>query len=134
VNRIPIFPYDDLTGWRGPYAPEVFAAQFEKVAAGWRQGLADLEAAVEQCPAAQRAGAEAELRFGRAARLHFQSVANQARFVMARDALADTAHPLAPQDRRRRTEELRRIVEDEIALARELFRSEEHTSELQSPL
>ena len=115
------FPYDDLNGWRGPYPPEVFAAQFEKVAAGWRQGLVDLRAAVEQSPAAERADAEAELRFSRAAWLHFQSVANQTRFVMARDALADTTHPLSPHDRRRQAEELRRIVRDEIALARELF-------------
>ena len=31
-------PYDDLDGWRGPYPPEVFAAQFEKMAEGWRAG------------------------------------------------------------------------------------------------
>ena len=27
-------PYDDLNGWRGPYPPEVFAGQFEKMAQG----------------------------------------------------------------------------------------------------
>ena len=32
-------PYDDLTAWRGPYPAEVFAAQFEKVAAGWLSGI-----------------------------------------------------------------------------------------------
>src|SRR5688572_17936607 len=36
------FPYDDLAQWRGPYPPEVFAAQFEKVAKGWEAGVAEL--------------------------------------------------------------------------------------------
>ena len=57
----------------------------------------------------------------RAAYLHFQSVANQVRFVQARDALADTAHRLSEDDRRRRREQIRQIAADERALARELF-------------
>ncbi len=32
-------PYDDLDGWRGPYPPEVLAAQFEKMAEGLRLGI-----------------------------------------------------------------------------------------------
>jgi hypothetical protein len=49
-------------------------------------------------------------------------VANQTRFVMARDALADKDQPLSPADRRKRIDEITHLVEKEIALARELFR------------
>ncbi|MFH1920105.1 MAG: hypothetical protein ABIP48_09505 [Planctomycetota bacterium] len=115
------FPYDAVAQWRGPYPAEVFAGQFEKVAAGWEQGLSELEKAVDRAPADKCPAAQTELIFARAARAHFASVANQTRFVLARDALADKEHALSEAERRRRTEEVRRIVEDEIAQARELY-------------
>jgi hypothetical protein len=114
-------PYDDLDSWHGPYPPLVFVAQMEKVAAGWKEGLAPLQAAVERAPAQQRADAEAGLVFARAAHLYFQSVANQARFVSARDALAKSTPASTPDQRRQRLEEIRRIVRDELAIAREMF-------------
>ena len=82
------FPYDDLNGWRGPYPPEIFAEQFEKVAQGWQLGIAELEAAVQKTPQDLRAEAQGDLRLARAAAIHFQAVANQSRYVIARDALA----------------------------------------------
>ena len=115
------YPYDDLTSWRGPYPAEVFAGQFEKIAAGWEPGLKELEVAVNKAPPARRADAEAELIFARAARLYFQSVAHQTRFVVSRDALADTKKHLPPGERRERTDEVRRILQDEISLARKMF-------------
>ena len=84
-------PYDDVDGWRGPYPPEVLATQFEKIAAGWRPGIAELTLAVAKTPADRRNEVQADLRFARAAAIHFQSVANQTRFVQARDALANSA-------------------------------------------
>lgn len=115
-------PYDDLDGWRGPYPPDVFAAQFEKVAHGWREGLAALQTAVDRTPPDRRSEAQVDLRLARAAGIHFQSVANQARFVLARDALADPSKPLAPEARERSRLELRARLESEIGLARDLFR------------
>jgi hypothetical protein len=115
------FPYDDLDSWRGPYPSSIFAAQMEKMATGWKEGLAPLQAAVARAPAARRADAEEELIFARAAQLYFQSVANQARFVLARDALAVDKSALAPDQRRRRLAEIRRIVGDELTIAREMF-------------
>src|SRR5579885_1364839 len=47
-------PYDDLDSWRGPYTPEVLAAQFEKMADGWEPGIAELQAAVEKSPPERR--------------------------------------------------------------------------------
>ncbi|MEA3365910.1 MAG: hypothetical protein U9Q79_09760 [Candidatus Hydrogenedentes bacterium] len=85
-------PYDDLDGWRGPYPPGIFAGQFEKVEQGWRQGINELETAVKKSPEGLRAEAESDLGLARAACIHFQSVANQARYVRARDALAQLPH------------------------------------------
>lgn len=114
-------PYDDLGAWRGPYPPEVFAAQFEKVASGWRQGLPILKEAVQKAPGAQKEDARAELRFAEVACLHFQAVANQARFVMARDALAKLPQSASVEERRQLRSELRRCVEAELAAARREF-------------
>jgi len=114
-------PYDDLDGWRGPYPPDVFAAQFEKIAEGWRPGIAELQAAVEKTPPDRRNEAQADLRLARAAAIHFQSVANQARFVMARDALANSTEALSPEQRQGLRVEIKQRLESEILLARELF-------------
>ena len=48
-------------------------------------------------------------------------MANQARFIIFRDRLADARHPLAAADRRRQIDQMRRLVTSEMALARELF-------------
>ncbi len=114
-------PYDDLDGWRGPYPPEVFITQFEKVAAGWRAGIAELGLAVEKAPARRRAEVAADLRFARAAAIHFQAVANQSAFVLARDALARSGEVLSAAERQRLRQEIKRRLESEISLARELF-------------
>ncbi len=110
------FPYDDLNNWRGPYPPEIFAQQFEKVATGWAEGLGALSEAVALAPEESRAIAESELSVARAAQAHFASVANQVRFVLLRDALAQNGAD-AGQGR----ENLRKLLQDEIRLAKELF-------------
>jgi hypothetical protein len=114
-------PYDDLDRWRGPYPPEVFAAQFEKIVAGWEAGLAELQAAVDQAPPERRHEAQGDLRLARAAAIHFQSVANQTWFILARDALAPPGNTLSPEQRQRWREEIKRCLESEIVLARQLF-------------
>ena len=114
-------PYDDLDRWRGPYPRAVFAAQFDKMAEGWRSGIAELQAAVENAPPDRRNDAQADLRFARAAGIQFQSVANQARFVLARDALAAPASTLSPDERRRFQADIQRCLEAEIVLARQLY-------------
>ncbi len=113
-------PYDDLDGWRGPYPPEVFAAQFEKMAAGFRSGIAELQAAVEKASQDHHRDAQADLRLAQAAGINFQSVANQTRYVLARDALAK-AHGLPPEERHRLQIEIQQRLKSEILLARQLF-------------
>lgn len=115
------FPYDDLDGWRGPYPPEVFASQFEKVAGQWFGGIQDLEAAVKLTPPDRQADALSDLHLARAAALHFQSVANQARFIIARDKLAATADTLSPPERETLKVDIRKYLNAEIDLARQLF-------------
>lgn len=114
-------PYDDLKRWRGPYPAEVFAAQFEKMAKGWAMGIPALERAAAAAPADRRADAEAEVRFARAAGLHFASVVNQVRFTSARDKILDRKTPVSPEERGRLVSEARAIAREEIRLARELF-------------
>ena len=57
----------------------------------------------------------------RAARLYFKSVANQTRFVLLRDTLADDANPLSPGERKECLDRICRVLEEEIAVAREMF-------------
>jgi len=114
-------PYDDVTSWRGAYPVEIFAGQYEKVAKGWQAGIPLLKEAVAKAPAERRADAEAELRFAEAAYLHFQSVVNQTRYVVARDALAQTPSTLTAEQRQALLAQIKASLESEITLARRLF-------------
>jgi len=84
------FPYDGLDGWRVVYPPEVFIAQFEKMADGFDTATVALRRAAEGAEASpeQRAALDSEITIAEACAIHFRSVANQSRFVLARNALA----------------------------------------------
>jgi hypothetical protein len=103
-------PYDDVKGWCGPYPPPILAEQFEKVAGGFKSALVDLAAAVDKAPPERAAEAKADLRVAHAAQIHFQSVANQVRFVLARDSAAPD-----------RVAKLEQLLRDEAELAKQLF-------------
>src|SRR5205085_625287 len=79
------FPYDDLDAWRAVYPPDVYVAQFRKVADGFDQALHTLKASL---PGKPNEDLLAEMRFTEAAAIHFHSTANQARFLILRRALA----------------------------------------------
>jgi hypothetical protein len=125
------FPYDDLDGWRAIYPPEVFAGQMEKVAQGFGAALERLRtdaAKVEGLArAAQRRALAGECRVAEAAAIHFRSAANQARFVLARRALAGAKVPAetGPQ-----IAALRRVLEEELSLARRLHRIQSEDSRI----
>lgn len=97
------YPYDDLDAWRAIYPPEVFASQLEKVADGFDRAAAALASAPS--PALRE-----ELSVAEAAAIHFRSVANQARFVLARRAAASEGRRAA----------LERLLRSELALAKRL--------------
>ena len=115
------FPYDDLDAWRAVYPPEVFIGQFEKVATGFEHAHANLAAAFQACrsqlTAEQRAAALQELNVGEAAAIHFRSVANQARFILARRRLKEAKSPASAQSA---CAELERLLRAEMELARRL--------------
>ena len=108
-------PYDDLERWCGPYPPEILASQFAKVANGWAEGLADLTAAQPLVPEALRGEAAADLSVAQAARLHFTSSSNQARFIMLRNTLANTSDASQRQQLRESLKDLL-VLEQELAV------------------
>jgi len=137
------FPYDDLNGWRAIYPPEIFVQQFERVADGFDRALVELRATltpalsrptgegdsaqVQGATPAQREALDLECGVAEAAAIHFRSSANQARFVMARQAVsvaknADDASPhRAAMDK---------VLRDEIALARRLHEIQSRDSRI----
>lgn len=115
------FPYDDLNAWRGTYRSEIYAAQFEKLCQGWEPALGELQKVVETAPADRRADAESELRVAKACYLHFRSVANQCRFILARDAIRAAGADASDALREHRAEQVRR-VRDEMEVAQEMYR------------
>ncbi len=113
------FPYDDLASWRGPYPPEVFIKQFERVVSGWTDGLALLNKAADAAPADRKAEAQADLRVAEAALLHFQSVVNQSKFVFLRNqALENEANR---ELKAANFAQLKSIAADEARIARRMF-------------
>jgi hypothetical protein len=114
-------PYDDLTGWRAIYPPEVFAAQLEKVADGFDSALRQLQrrSAAEgtRLSRKQSLELEEECRVAEAASIHFRSTAFQARFVLNRDALRAATDKT---EAGRCLQTLERCLGEELALARRL--------------
>jgi len=114
------FPYDDVDGWRGVYPAEVLAQQFEKIATGWREGLTLFKKAQAKATGAhKRQHATDDLIVAEAAGLHFQSVANQTRFVLARNALLSQEQTKTA--RAARIAEIEALVTNELANAKRLF-------------
>ena len=115
------FPYDDFDHWRAIYPPEIFIQQFDKVADGFERSLAELRAVamrVDTKPA-QRRALEEECGVAEACAVHCRSSANQARFIVARRAIAAAKPPtnITPQ-----IDILASVLKDEISLARRLHR------------
>jgi hypothetical protein len=113
------FPYDDLDAWRAVYPPGVFIAQLEKVADGFDRAIRTLTtgtAEKKRSQSEQRMFAN-ELNVAEAASIHFRSVANQARFVLARRLLlaAKSAEQASAP-----TTALEKVLQDEISLATRL--------------
>ena len=115
------FPYDDLDGWRAVYPPEVFVGQFDKVASGFEPTFAEMTKAFQafrdKLTAEQRAAALKELNVGEAAAIHFRTVANQARFILARRRLAGAK---SQDDAQSACDELEGLLRAEMGLARRL--------------
>ncbi|HSW45750.1 MAG TPA: hypothetical protein VLM89_09275 [Phycisphaerae bacterium] len=117
------FPYDHLPGWCSVYPPPVFIDQLQKVASGFEAGIRPLRELHKRISVRGYASAEGtalgrEIDVADASAIHFQSVANQSRFVMARDALTKAATTEAA---RPLLDELERLLQAELDLARRLY-------------
>ncbi len=114
------FPYDDLDAWRAVFPPEVFIAQFRKVAEGFDTAIEKLESAAREM-SLEKAFARAlagELDVARVCAIHFRSVANQADFVVAR---RDLAQAIIAKDAERAIARLEDLLESESNLASRLY-------------
>jgi hypothetical protein len=112
-------PYDDLNTWRAIYPPEIFAGQFEKMAAGFAEGIRLLEKALSYVKKDGRSSIAAELRYAKVVQIHFASVANQVRYILLRDE-----YNLPDLSKARRSElsaAIRPLVEAEMALTKALY-------------
>ncbi|MBX7255220.1 MAG: hypothetical protein K1Y02_02570 [Candidatus Hydrogenedentes bacterium] len=111
------YPFDAIDFWRGPYPPEVFAAQFGRVASGFRDTLEKFkfETGKETNPALTLEAGIAE-----ASAANFQSVANQTWFVIKRDQLIQLDTWDANPGAKGLLDSLEEILKSEIALASRL--------------
>ena len=107
-------PYDDLAGWRGVYPEDTFIGQFETMAEGFNSAYDTLRDAVGDSASP---ALEGELRIMKAVSLHYQSIANQSRFVQLRDRLESVP---SVDDRDAIIGKLESIVRDEIRVAQDL--------------
>lgn len=110
------YPFDALDAWRSIYPADVFIGQFEKMAQGFDEAVAGFKQKVAGLildGGASRA-LEDEIGVAEACAIHFRSVANQARFVLARDQLAQAT---TPAQARPLIEVLERTLRSDLALA-----------------
>jgi len=108
------FAYDDLNSWHGPYPPGVFATQLCKVADGFAEAAQGLRATLAIGKGEQVKAAGLEAGVMSACALHWRSVAQQTRFILARVA-AEKQAPTASE-----IENMRRILDEETRAAVEL--------------
>ncbi len=115
------FPYDAVGSWSGPYPPEIFASQMQKIADGWEAGIAELSQAIPSAPEQRRAEVRIERHCAETGALTFASVARQCRFVLLRDRLA--ALPNRDSEEAREIKrDIRVLVEAELDAAVALFK------------
>ncbi len=113
------FPYDDTESWRAVYPLDIFISQLTKVAHGFDDALSKLKAATDplKLSSHHRKALAAEQSVAEAAAIHFRSVANQARFVRARNSRAAATSSAAQASC---AAEMRNILREEIDLAKRL--------------
>lgn len=122
-------PYDGLDQWCAAYPADVFAGQFEKMADGFDAAIASVKTAAAKLAmeAGQKEALEQELGVAEACAVHFRSVANQSRFVLARNKLAKTTDKDAAAQLIAALEEL---IKNEAGLAARLYTLQTHDSRI----
>jgi len=103
--------YDNLD-WTQPFGPQIVSDVFEKMGSGWREGLKELEGAMNDVPAAHRRQAAKDLGVCRAIGLYFRSIANQVRFHASRQRWKMSVDGM---------ETMNSVVKDEMSIARKFL-------------
>lgn len=115
------FPYDDLNAWRAVYPAGTFVKLFEEMGAGFQAAAEDLDSSVRTqkkgLSRRQRFDIERELNVMRACAIHFGTVANQGKFILARQALGQAK---SQTEARGLIDKIESLLRDEIRLAKEL--------------
>ncbi|MCE6990160.1 hypothetical protein [Dyadobacter sp. CY323] len=111
--------YDDVNSWRANYPVDIFISQMQKVAGGFHDALARLRSETSglKLSSPVRKALDDECGVAETVEVHYSSVANQARFVVARDKLA------AAKDRKQAADlvtEIEKILRAEIVLAKRM--------------
>ena len=123
------FPFDDLEKWRGDYPAGVLADQFVKLSDKWEKGLPYFRNALEKAEnPSEKMHALEDYRFATTAWIHFRSVANQVRFVMARDGLR--SGDLGQKEVDAIIKAIEEIARDEIQLARQIYQLSKEDSRI----
>ena len=111
-------PYDDLKHWKAIYPEKIWAGQMAKVAAGFEKGCQNLQKGIKHSKGVERKALQVELDRAMAVTIHFSSVANQARFIIARDACYASKNPKEKQEY---ITDMTRITQDEIKLVKRMI-------------
>lgn len=101
------YPWDDLEHWHWLFSVENWLALMDKVSSGFAEGNAAWKDVVAKASGKGRALAVREAGVFKAAELHFRSMADQARFIQARD--------------RGNHAEMRRFASRELVTAKEML-------------
>ncbi|HNZ47824.1 MAG TPA: hypothetical protein PKN92_03165 [Candidatus Hydrogenedentes bacterium] len=119
-------PYDDLDAWRVVYPAGTFLDQLEKVASGFRESALLMESALEKGNVHATA-VQQEMHLAQAAALHYQSIAQQGRFILQRNELAKEANKEKQQKIR---EEMKELLRQELECARSLYELQRYDSRI----
>ncbi|HOQ31538.1 MAG TPA: hypothetical protein PLA12_03395 [Candidatus Hydrogenedens sp.] len=112
------FPYDDVKNWCGVFPPEIFANQMEKVSRGFMNSLEMIKTEMGNINIDNpkyKKNVEQECRVIEVCALHYESTANQARFVLLRNEL--TNNNVSDDRKKQIIEELKQIIQREKELA-----------------
>ncbi len=121
------FPFDNLDKWKGVYPKEILANQFEKLAEKWKKGLPYFKQAIKKAETpSQKANAIEDHRFATTAWIHYKSVANQIRFIMARDRLLKED----PGQKDTKIKLIEDIARDEIQLSKQMYQISKEDSRI----
>lgn len=116
-------PYDDLDRWRSLYPPDVFIKQLRKVAKGFEAGAATMRAVLhEPADTPKMVALAEEANLAEVASIHFNSVANQAEFVLLRNQ--------SGADDPKNREPMNVLVQGELELSKRLYQLQRQDSRI----